>query len=129
MCHADEEMNRSSRGPQYPPEGPNIDEYDNPSDLGFWRVDIEDQAAFICNELDLTDEQALYLLHALGLIPEGAPLPDFGQRERQRREWEDRERKEAAEGEAQRLCCGHLKRALCSDSLRLPRSELFLTAD
>lgn len=95
-------MNRSSRGPQYPPEGPNIDEYDNPSDLGFWRVDIEDQAAFICNELDLTDEQALYLLHALGLIPEGAPLPDFGQRERQRREWEDRERKEAAEEAAAR---------------------------
>ncbi|KAG2486140.1 hypothetical protein HYH03_015233 [Edaphochlamys debaryana] len=40
-------------------------------------MDIEDQAAFICNELDLTDEQALYLLNALGLLPEGASLPEL----------------------------------------------------
>lgn len=56
---------------------PHADEYESPNDLGFWRVDIEDQAAFICNELDLSDEQALYLLNALGLLPEGAALPDF----------------------------------------------------
>ncbi|GIL76630.1 hypothetical protein Vretimale_8856 [Volvox reticuliferus] len=61
----------------YPPEGPYVDEYDDAGDMGFWKVDIEDQAAFICNELDLSDEQALYLLHALGLLPEGATLEDF----------------------------------------------------
>jgi hypothetical protein len=93
---------------------PHEDDYDSPNDLGYWRVDIEDQvclscrlpdrplcaavlkeirsdgylsagvfcpvsllqADFICNELDLTDEQALYLLHALNLLPEGAPLPE-----------------------------------------------------
>ncbi|GLI65433.1 hypothetical protein VaNZ11_008797 [Volvox africanus] len=69
---------------QYPSEGPYVDEYDDASDMGFWKVDIEDQAAFICNELDLTDEQALYLLHALGLLSEGATLEDFRDARQQR---------------------------------------------
>ncbi|PNH12201.1 putative serine/threonine-protein kinase [Tetrabaena socialis] len=74
---AQEEYLALARESSYHPEGPQVDEYDGPNDLGFWRMDIEDQAAFICNDLDLSDEQALYLLHALGLLPEGASLPDF----------------------------------------------------
>ncbi|GLC38177.1 hypothetical protein PLESTB_001091300 [Pleodorina starrii] len=73
----EEEYIGRSRDLHYPPDGPFVDEYDDAGDMGFWKVDIEDQAAFICNELDLSDEQALYLLHALGLLPEGATLDDF----------------------------------------------------
>lgn len=74
---AEEEYIARSREVHYPPDSSFVDEYDDANDMGFWRVEIEDQAAFICNELDLTDEQALYLLHALGLLPEGASLDDF----------------------------------------------------
>ncbi|GFR44949.1 hypothetical protein Agub_g6040 [Astrephomene gubernaculifera] len=87
LLEEEEYLLRSREGP-YPPDGLYIDEYEGPDDLGFWRMEIEDQAEFICNELDLTDDQALYLLNALGLLPEGASTSNFrlGQEEEEQQQ-------------------------------------------